>query len=309
VVIALGLYRPNIDFLLDQLRSISGQSYKNWQCLIGADSDLSKLKGEPGLQRFFKDDRFHWRQNPERYGYAINFQNLIRAGLEFQPDVLAFCDQDDVWKADKLEVCLSQLKQHPQLQLLMHDMYHIRGREFIEQSYRDLMPLPKLRVKSSVLLAMGGTFGCSMVFRPDLAQRFVSLPGEINNHDLTIALLASAENSLDFYDKPLSYYRLHEHNTFGICDPDASGKKVVEQWRNAVRTGGARFKFKKALWDLVKTRCRRRFRFCDLLLSSPDLGLFPILYGLLIFPFSRFCAKEWMATGMGKLMTSLPFRR
>lgn len=91
-------------FLRAQLRSLRAQSYENW-CLAlsddGSHDDTLEI-----ARREIPAAQLKLLEGP-RQGLALNFWNALRN----VPDghFAAFCDQDDVWRRDKLERAISQL--------------------------------------------------------------------------------------------------------------------------------------------------------------------------------------------------------
>lgn len=107
VCVLLGTYNGE-RFLEEQLASLAAQTVSNVDIIVGDDgsSDGTRLI----LERFralWTKGTFDILDGP-RKGFAENFRFLsLRAGPDV--DFLAFCDQDDVWDADKLEAAIAAL--------------------------------------------------------------------------------------------------------------------------------------------------------------------------------------------------------
>lgn len=99
VVILLACYQ-GADFLQAQLDSLADQDHRNWRLLV---SDDGSTDGTRDLVKRFAHahPRGHVRliEGP-RGGATRNFLHLLQQAPDDHP--LAFCDQDDVWFADKL---------------------------------------------------------------------------------------------------------------------------------------------------------------------------------------------------------------
>ena len=99
------------DYLKAQLESIAAQTYENWQLVVGddgsTDGTISILeefsKQYPEQVTIIKND-------PPQGSAKDNFISLIQNS--YGPYFM-FCDQDDVWKPDKiyltLQICQLQM--------------------------------------------------------------------------------------------------------------------------------------------------------------------------------------------------------
>ena len=103
------------DYLKAQLESIAAQTYENWQLVVGddgsTDGTISILeefsKQYPEQVTIIKND-------PPQGSAKDNFISLIQNS--YGPYFM-FCDQDDVWKPDKIYLTLQKSK------IIMHDYW------------------------------------------------------------------------------------------------------------------------------------------------------------------------------------------
>lgn len=97
-------------YLTEQIDSLLQQVGCDWRLYVSddgsTDETLSILKS---YQDRLGTAKILIRQGPSR-GYAINFLSLA-ADKSIRADYYAFCDQDDVWLPNKLEVAIDSLKQ------------------------------------------------------------------------------------------------------------------------------------------------------------------------------------------------------
>ena len=87
-------------FLEAQLDSVAQQTLKPIELVVcddGSSDDTQAI-----VVRFAQSAPFAVRyiSNPSRLGYRLNFMNAAR---QCTSDLIAFCDQDDIWCADKLK--------------------------------------------------------------------------------------------------------------------------------------------------------------------------------------------------------------
>ena len=104
VHICLATYNAG-GYLKEQLDSIQRQTYTNWTCLIRDDGSTDQTK-EILLDYCAKDKRFKWinPENQTNLGSHRSFYELVKYQ---EADFYFFCDQDDVWKDNKIDTFLS----------------------------------------------------------------------------------------------------------------------------------------------------------------------------------------------------------
>lgn len=95
-------------YLEEQLDSLRSQTHP-WIDVIVSDDGSEDGTLDILLEWKQKWDRgdFLFRRGPGR-GFAENFRSLIVDPV-FDADYFAFCDQDDLWEPDKLEIAVSRL--------------------------------------------------------------------------------------------------------------------------------------------------------------------------------------------------------
>ena len=100
VGIAMATYNPDPILFKKQIELIKVQSHSNWFCLISDDgSDVSHFNYI--VQTVSGDKRFVVRKNLSTVGFYRNFERAL-AALPSQCNYVAFSDQDDIWKPNKL---------------------------------------------------------------------------------------------------------------------------------------------------------------------------------------------------------------
>src|SRR5437868_14993155 len=97
VSIALCTYNGQ-DFLRKQLNSLLDQSYKNLQIVVCDDASTDATID---LINTYKDDRLVRHFNRTNIGYVKNFEQAISLCTG---EFIALCDQDDMWRPDKIEL-------------------------------------------------------------------------------------------------------------------------------------------------------------------------------------------------------------
>lgn len=160
-------------------------------------------------------------------GPWINQEHQDAKGIK-APKYFFFCDQDDVWLEDKLQIELSVLKQlerdesnHIIPSLVWCDMKVVDNKlNEISQSFSSYSHLTPDELDIDRCIMHGKAAGCSMACNAQL----ISLCCEIQKtenivmHDWALFLIARIAGRLKYIDKPLALYRQHGHNSLGAAN-------------------------------------------------------------------------------------------
>ncbi|MFZ9352657.1 MAG: hypothetical protein ACO25N_03325 [Candidatus Limnocylindrus sp.] len=230
VGIALAAYQPNPVWLAEQLASIAAQTHNEWICTISLDSPMEEISSSPDLAPFMHDARFNWVENHERLGVRLNFQNATQLLLQRGVDLIAFCDQDDVWLPEKLAESVSAMRNHGPLSMVYCDAYLLV--DGVQRSER----LHEYTIKTDGKLSIAERIiqpqvsGFCQVFDANLAKLHPTIPNECSHHDFWYSLVAAAYGGVHRINKPLALYRQHAGNTIGISVVRAQqGWEITEQ--------------------------------------------------------------------------------
>ena len=216
--IALALFEPKPEFLIEQLASIVAQTWTAWTCIVTADSPLAELRTNPRCAPFFADARFQWHENSRRRGFLANFERAIQLCVSGQADAIACCDQDDVWEVDKLAALAAALEKvgplalvHSDLSILSTDGTMCRGDSVWTVEQRGIA-----QVSPEHLLVRNVVTGCAMLFDAELARRMPMIPEAARYHDRWYALIAACHGGVHGVPKPLVRYRQHGSQAVGM---------------------------------------------------------------------------------------------
>lgn len=216
VGIALAAYQPNPVWLAEQLASIATQTHKEWICMITLDSPLQEISSVSDLSPFLQDERFIWVENPERLGLRSNFQKATQLLIARGVDLIAFCDQDDVWLPEKLAESVAAITARGPLSMVYCDAYLL-----VDDATRPDR-LHKYTIKTDGKMSIAERIiqpqvsGFCEVFDASLVKIHPEIPVESPDHDHWYSLVAAAYGGVHRIDKPLALYRQHAGNTIGI---------------------------------------------------------------------------------------------
>ena len=107
-------------YLEEQLKSLARQTLLPDELLIGDDGSTDGT--EAVIRQMVGKLPFpvSYVKNETRLGYAENFR---RTAERARGDILFFCDQDDVWKRNKLERMVSVMGAHPEILVLVSSFW------------------------------------------------------------------------------------------------------------------------------------------------------------------------------------------
>ena len=217
VGIAMATYNPEPALFLGQIESLRAQTHDRWVCVISDDG--SNAKSLENIKHCIANDpRFVLVPNNIRLGVYRNFERAL-ASLPRECRYIAFSDQDDVWKPDRLSAGLRTFEDD-RVECIYSDM------EVVHSSGRRLSPSfwvhrrPQYGSLAGLMLANVAT-GMVMLFRRELTPIILPFPATPNLtfHDSWIALIMESRKSLRYVPIALVDYVQHGGNHTGALTP------------------------------------------------------------------------------------------
>jgi glycosyltransferase involved in cell wall biosynthesis len=234
VSIAMGTYNGE-SFLADQLDSLARQTLAPAELVVRDDGSTDRTLDILG--EFARTSPFPVRieVNEQRLGVGENFFGAARA---CSAELVAFCDQDDVWLDEKLERCADRLDE-PSVRLAIHAC------AVVDDGLRRLGPIvpPIERSHNAPGLTVpkwGEPPGMAMVFDAELLSLLDWEARPVAHHrhgrllhDEWVYGVARVAGSIAFLAEPLALYRQHDVNVEGAPDralPRRIGAAVTVGW-------------------------------------------------------------------------------
>lgn len=198
-----------------QLDSIANQTHKNWVIYASDDGSVDNTKDI--LREFGAAHPTHRVEiyNGPRRGFAKNFYSLLQR-KEVVGDYYAFCDQDDIWDARKLEVAVGHISTvDDHVPVLVCGRTRYVNNDLQQIGYSPLFKKPP-NFRNALVQSIAG--GNTMLIN-NSARSLVCMVSDHRNivsHDWMCYLIVSAAGGLVHYD-PTSHidYRQHESNLVG----------------------------------------------------------------------------------------------
>lgn len=202
-------------YINEQIESIINQDFKNWELIIIDDCSVDN-----SLQIAHKyrelDNRILVKRNPRKLGVINNF--LINSSNQ-NGEWIVFCDQDDIWKFNKLSCLNFYIENNPEFNLFLHNgSYLVSDKkkiylgafgEVVINNKKVYEHIPNLRFIN--LLFRNQAIGCFICIKREFFQKFITLIPKANiYHDHWIVLISSIYSKIFFINQDLISYRRHE---------------------------------------------------------------------------------------------------
>lgn len=243
-------------YLGAQLECLLAQTRRPDQVVVGDDDSgdaswsmlevFSRRAADVGIEA-------HLRRTGVNVGYVENFSATMGTATG---DVVLLCDQDDVWRRDKIKVMAGRFERDPRLLLLHSDarLVDAAGADMGCTLFETLQ-LTRAEIDSihagrafEVLARRSCVTGATMAFRRELVE--LALPvGEGWIHDEWLAVIAAAVGKVDVIEQPLIDYRQHGGNQLGMRP-----RAWRDKWRDLRRARGALYRAEMARLDVLGKR-------------------------------------------------------
>lgn len=210
-------------FISGQLRSIADQTMSVDELVVcddGSKDDTIEI-----IRKFAETSGFPVRiyVNEQNLGSTRNFEKCLSL---CEGDIIFLCDQDDLWRDDKVEKQVTYLNQHPDIDAVFSDAIMIDddskpiGRNIWEEIEFNAAGQAKWKKgKPHEILFHGFVVtGATLTIRKSCLARLTPFPTHVPDliHDAWIAMVLSLENKIDFITEPLISYRIHSSQQVGF---------------------------------------------------------------------------------------------
>jgi len=236
IAILMAVYEPRMDWLREQLLSLEGQTYPNLKLYIRDDCSptvpFKKIKD--CVAECIQSFPYEIYRNEENLGSNKTFERLTE---EAEGEYFAYCDQDDIWLPEKLEILQKEIEDSG-AELVCSDMYIINGDgKRIADSITKVRRRHRFRSGTNLakeLLLSNFVTGCTMLVRAKPARTAVPFcPYMVHDHYL--ALCCAAQGRIQSLPCPLIRYRIHGRNQTGLMARVDSRASYLEVRVRAVR--------------------------------------------------------------------------
>lgn len=209
-------------YLRAQLESLRNQTLAPDEVVIF--DDCSTDSTAELVRAFIADNGLvHWRfaVNTRNLGFVRNFYQAVDAA---SGDYIFLCDQDDVWKPDKIERMMAVFQAHSYVQALCagFEMIDSEGRRLPGKTGGGLVIRGAgkgglMKIGFEEVLWRNIAPGCTSAYTRVCRDFFARHRTGLCPHDWELNLFGAALGGLYYYDEPLTGYRIHGANTIGLA--------------------------------------------------------------------------------------------
>lgn len=224
-------------FLREQLASIMSQTKPVDEIIVcddgSTDSTLQIVeeyeRNYPGI--------FKIHLNEINLRSVKNFEKAISL---CENEIIFLCDQDDVWKPEKVNLFLDYFERNPIINVISSsaELIDESGVLIKKTTIWDVINLLNERSISydyfQIFSLVGNlATGANMAFRKDFVNSILPFPNRFFHHDEWISLASSSKNQFLFLSEKPSFYRIHEQQQVGsvfFSDDKNTESKLIERF-------------------------------------------------------------------------------
>lgn len=208
-------------FLKEQLDSLLNQTYSDYKILIRDDGSSDNTKSILGLYKNKYEDKISLFFE-DNVGPKKSFLNLLEKS---NSDYIMFCDQDDIWDRNKLQIMYDVIKTHYNIPTLAFcDLKVVdENLNIICDSFYDYQKIDRYKTSFFELIKKAVIPGCVMMINRKLKDLIkFDNTDNITMHDSYISYIASYFGQIIYIDKKLNLYRQHGQNAIGAKENSLS---------------------------------------------------------------------------------------
>lgn len=187
-------------FIREQIDSILRQLSSDDEIIV---SDDGSTDNTISIINSIDDKRIRVIEGPRKQSPTSNFECALKAS---KGDFIFMSDQDDVWKPNKVKICMEWLQRYDCV---------VSDAEVTDSNLNPLYPslYAIMQVRPGRIyntIWKNGYTGCCMAFRRNVLEASLPFPKDIPMHDIWIGNVAAYKYKVKFIPDKLIYFRRHE---------------------------------------------------------------------------------------------------
>ena len=211
-------------FIREQIDSILRQLSSDDEIIV---SDDGSTDDTISIINSIDDKRIRIIEGPRKHSPTLNFECAMK---EAKGDYIFLADQDDVWKSNKVEVCMKWLQKYDCV---------VSDAEVTDSNLNTLYPslyaimqVRQGRIYNTVW--KNGYTGCCMAFRRNVLEASLPFPKNIPMHDIWIGNVAAYKYNVKFISEKLVKFRRHDNVI--SCNGKGSRFSLCQQIKFRINT-------------------------------------------------------------------------
>ncbi|MEE8886442.1 MAG: glycosyltransferase family 2 protein [Eubacteriales bacterium] len=210
-------------YLREQLDSLFAQTYQGFRILVrddGSTDGTMHILREYALHHAGKIEIIH-----DNAGGGNPARNFIQLMKHSTAGYVMFCDQDDYWFPDKIQVMLQRMQVEEKraadgaAPILVFSDYRVADSHLnpmpVNESH---LQIARFYKSFNRLLVQNYVTGCATMINKTACQMAGDYDERILMHDWWVALYVSAMGRIVHIPMKLMYYRQHNNNDVGARD-------------------------------------------------------------------------------------------
>lgn len=219
-------------YIYQQLDSIQKQTRQPDEVLIF--DDCSKDKTQNIIEEFIKqNDLKNWKlvANNQNLGWKRNFWQGIEQATN---DVIFLCDQDDIWKEDKIEKMMKAMEDNSQIELLACEYTPLYDDEVtkrispkILKSMKESGEVKKMELDSNWMYVLRP--GCTYAISKKLYSVAKNLWDKEFAHDMVLWRMALLRKTAYHFEEKLIYWRRYSASSSNPLNVYSQSKDIFSR--------------------------------------------------------------------------------
>ena len=206
-------------FIREQIDSILRQLSSDDEIIV---SDDGSTDDTISIINSIDDKRIRIIEGPRKHSPTLNFECAMK---EAKGDYIFLADQDDVWKPNKVEVCMKWLQEYD---CVVSDAEVTDSNlNPIYPSLYAIMQVRHGRIYNTIW--KNGYTGCCMAFRRNVLKASLPFPKNILMHDIWIGNVAAYKYNMKFIPDILILFR--RPNETISCNGKGSKYSIWQQMK------------------------------------------------------------------------------
>lgn len=217
------------NFLKEQLDSILEQTVHVDEIIVCDDQSTDQTWGMLIDYQLKHPQTFKIFCNENSLGVIKNFEKAVNL---CQNEIIFLCDQDDLWKPNKVETILGYFEDNPGKDAVFHDLELLQNGSILKSSNWDSIYFQPentdgISVQHYLVLFGNIVTGASFALRNPKKEWSFNPSSTLLLHDYQLALHYAVANTLGFIDAKLGVYRLHENQQVGTDEKNRQKRKEI----------------------------------------------------------------------------------
>ena len=215
VAVAVALYNGE-KFILDQMETLRNQTRTPERVVFCDDGSRDQTVNIvlDYIRKYNLSDTWEVHRNAINVGYIKNFYNAM---LHCKEDIIFLCDQDDIWKLDKIEKMSRIMEQREDIDLLSskYDIIDAEGNTIKSIMHKKASETGEMSIVTiRDIMSAYRWPGMVMCVRKEFFDRYYKEIVDVSApHDLIFAILAADKKAFYEIDYVGAFHRRHQNNT------------------------------------------------------------------------------------------------